>query len=394
MTLLWIASTWLALTGGSPQGGPNGALAKPGIEFWDQRRKGANCQNHRVRREYWQAAHAAGIQFIRLAPDGWSAANRDFLIGSADTFRTIDTTDLAVLRHVLDDAAASSVGVILTMFSLPGARWRQLNGDKDDGRLWTQPEYRAQAFAFWRQLAAALTNHPAIVAYNPLNEPHPERAFGLYDESAAQFGEWYRGARGTAADLNEFNRGIVSAIREVDPDTPIILDGWTYASPQGLTFLEPVEDPAVLYAFHYGEPWDYTTFRVNQNRFIYPTRMPDGWTPETPARLMGEVAAWADRHHVPARHIIAEEFHVDRRVGGATQYLQDVIALLDRHDWSWAFYSFRADDAWGGLDYELGTAPLGEAYWAAVERGEDPERHKHRGANPLWDVLTTALAGP
>src|SRR5436309_2849176 len=83
-----------------------------------------------------------GLELVRLVPDGWRTRRRDFLIGDADRFTAIDTTDLARLRAVLDDAQAAGVRVVLTMFSLPGARWRQKNGDRDDGRLWADTTYR------------------------------------------------------------------------------------------------------------------------------------------------------------------------------------------------------------------------------------------------------------
>jgi endoglucanase len=375
-----------------PQAGLASTAGDPKLDFWAIRRKGANCQNARVEPAYWQAAKAAGIQFIRLALDGWSAGQRDFLIGDADSFRTINDADLGTLRRALDDADVADVRVVLAMLSLPGARWRQLNGDRDDARLWTQAEFRTQALDFWRQLAAAVKGHPAIVAYNPLNEPHPERAFGLSNPSEPAFADWLERIRGTEADLNAFNRDVVAAIRAVDPDTPIILDGWRYASAIGLTYLEPVDDQAVLYAFHDYEPWEYTTFRVNQGRFVYPERMPPGWHAGALERDLERVAAWAHSHGVPGNRIIAAEFGVDRRVGGAERYLRDLVTLLDRRGWHWAFYAFRQDGDWGGMDYELGTRPLGADYWQAVERGEDPEPLKRRAPNPLWEILSRALA--
>jgi hypothetical protein len=361
-------------------------------EFWSVPRRGANCQNRRVSPEYWEAARQARIEFIRLVPDEWPTRRRDFLIGDAGAFDSLDRKDLATLRGALDDAHAAGVGVVLTCFSLPGARWRQLNGDRDDARLWTHDGFRAQALSFWRQLATALRGHPAIVAYNPLNEPHPERAFGMVDPDSATFAAWYRDHRGTLADLNRFNREMVAAIRAADPTTPILLDGWFHASARGLTCLEPVADAAVLYAFHDYEPWEYKTYRINRGRFVYPTRMPQGWTRESQERLAQGVEAWANRHGIPRARIVAAEFGVDRRVGGARECLTDTVERFERYGWHWAFYSFRDDGDWGGLDYELGTAPLGAAYWKAVEAGADSEELKRRGPNPLWDVLARALS--
>ncbi len=352
---------------------PSPALAVD-MTYWSVQRRGANCQNEHVTVEYWRAARAAGLDFVRLVPDGWASTSRDFLIGNADAFDTLNVADLAVLRGALDDAHAESVGVVLTMFSLPGSRWRQNNGDRDDLRLWTRPGFRDQAAAFWRQLARALRGHPAIVAWNPLNEPHPEKA----------------GA--SPRELDSFNGAIVSAIRSVDPATPVLLDGGEYASPEGLARLEPLADPAVLYAFHDYGPWEYGTFRVNKGRFAYPDRMPPGWTRESARERLALVADWARRHQIPPWKIVAAEFGVDRRVAGASAFLADAVTRLEARGWHWAFYAFRPD-GWSGLDYEMGTAPIGAAYWKAVESGADGEALKKRGPNPLWDVLARALAG-
>ena len=362
------------------------------LDYWSHQRRGANCQNRSVTPGYWRTAREAGIEFIRLAPNEWPTARRDFLIGSADSFKTLDRADLAKLRAALRDAHRAGVKVILTTFTLPGARWRQLNGDRDDSRLWTRPGFHPQAFEFWRQLAAELRGDSAIVAYNPLNEPHPERAFGLSADHP-RFAAWRDSSRGTAADLDAFNRGVVAAIRASDPETPIILGGWSYSSPQGLVFLEPVNDSAVLYSLHNFGPWEFTTYRINKGRYAYPERMPEGWTRETYEHQAAAIDRWARTHGIPSNRIIAEEFWVDRRVPGARQYLEDVVALLNRRHWHWAFYAFRPDD-WDGLDYELGTTPLGAAYWQAVERKEDAEHLKRRGPNPLWDILAREFQAP
>jgi hypothetical protein len=364
------------------------------LAFWDEPRTGANCANASASKEYWRAARDAGIGFVRFAPDRHPAAGRDFLIGNADTFTHLDTTDLRLLRRELDDAHAANVPVVLTMFSLPGARWRQLNEGRDDARLWTEPGFHAQSFRFWRELASALRDHPAIVAYNPLNEPHPDRAFGLEDADDSTFVAWYAKVRGTPADLNAWNRGMTTAIRAADPSTPILLDGWSYASPTGLVRLEPVQDAAVLYAFHHYDPWEYCTYRVNKGRFEYPDRMPPGWSAANLQRHLADIAAWADRHGIAPNRIVAAEFGVDRRVGGAALWLADAIAAFEQRRWHWAFYAFRSDD-WDGLDYELGTSPIGGAYWQALERGAQAEaamiKEKRRAPNPLWDVIARGL---
>jgi hypothetical protein len=364
--------------------------------FWDTPRRGANSQNRRVGPEYWGAARRAGLDFIRLLPDAWPARGRDFLIGDADHFRTLDEVDLAGLVRALDDAQRAGVRVVLGMISLPGARWKQLNGDRDDARLWRDAAFQAQAERFWRQLAERLRRHPALVAYNPLNEPHPERAFGFEEPSAPGYAEWRTNVKGTPADADAFNRRIVAAIRSADPDTPILLDGPFYASPEGLSLLDPVGAPGVLYAFHFYEPWLYTTFRANKGRFAYPERMPgaregttERWSRDTLRERVAPVVRWAARHGIAQSRILAAEFGVDRRVPGALAYLTDLVAVLDETAGHRAFYAFRGDGDWTGLDYELGTDPVDPRIWDAQTRGEDPGRYKRRHDNPLWRVLST-----
>ncbi len=393
------AALALVLAGASPGDGaadpaPDPAAAADRLAFWDRPRRGANCQNRNLSPAYWRAARAAGIEWVRLIPDAWPTRGRDFLIGDADAYAALDTADLARLRRALDDAHAAGVRVVLAMASLPGSRWKQLNDDRDDTRVWTEGGYRMQAARFWRDLAAGLHDHPAIVGYTPLNEPHPERAFGLVDPDSATSHRWQAGVRGTLADLDAFHRNVVALIREADLRTPILLEGGSHASAEGLTRLAPLDDPRVLYAFHDYEPWGYTTFRVNRGRFAYPARMPEGWDPGEPERRFARIRAWAARHGIAPARIVLAEFGVDRRVAGAREYLADAIARVEAAGWHWAFYAYRQDGDWGGMDYELGTAPLGEAYWQAVERGADPESLKRRRPNPLWRVIERALAAP
>ena len=364
------------------------------ISFWDTQRKGANQQNSLHRPEWYVAGRGVGLDYVRILPDAWPTEDRDFLIGNAGNFEEINETDLSLLTEALDEAQRNGIKVVLAMLSLPGARWRQLNDDQDDARLWQDWEFHRQAFDFWTQLAARLKTHPAIVAYNPLNEPHPDKAFG-FDAPDQNFAQWFAGIRDTPADLNRFNRAMVDAIRSVDADTPIILDGWFYASPQAFAYNRPVADDRVLYAFHNPGSWQMTTYRVNQGRYAYPDRVPTSWDGPTESwtrdRLAHEVLAveaFAETYNLPANRIIAAEFWYDRRLEGAAAYLADLIHIYNQRGWHWAFYAFRGSGAWTGLDYEIPPGHrMGWRYWQAVEQGEDPEPLKPRGPNPLWETL-------
>ena len=371
------------------------------IKFWNEQRKGANWFNVTPTREWLVAAKEAGIEVVRLAPDNWKSQQRDFLIGSADRFDGIVEQDFQKLKQVLDQADALGLKVVITTLSLPGARNRQANGDKPDFRLWRDSQYLQQAALFWKQLAQRLKNHPAIVGYNILNEPVPERAAGLREIRTQDLMTWYAKVENTPADLNRFNAKIVAAIREVDKETPIVIDcGW-WATAYAIQYLKPLRDNKVLYSVHMYEPYSYTNRKTNNGRFSYPGKVlvetnAEGETKQVEVnvnsveleKMLNPVAEWQKRHRIKANRIFVGEFGCNRMVSGAANYLGDLINIFNQHNWHWAFFTFR-QDSWDGMDYEIGTKPPGWAYWQAVERGETPQ--PKREDNALWDVLKREL---
>lgn len=374
------------------------------IDYWNTERKGANFFNKIPSPDWFTAAHQVGIEFARLAPDKWECNQRDFLIGDADHFTEISSHDLQKLKEVLDDARRNNVKVVLTLLSLPGSRWKQNNHDQDDLRLWQEPKYKEQATTFWKQLATALKDHPALVGYNLLNEPHPELLCGMGDYREIDFDAWYASVKGSSADLNLFYQDVVKAIREVDLSTPIILDTGLYATPWAIRYLKPLQDQNILYSFHMYEPFAYTARKINKERYTYPGNVPlkleDAekgnlneesalyWDQTILKAFLEPISEWQKQHHIPSSQILVGEFGCDRTARGAQSYLRHLTEIFNAHHWHWAFYSFR-EDGWDNMDYELGSGKLSSEYWESVENGQNIDRF--RTDNPLFDVMKRAL---
>lgn len=119
------------------------------MSFWQVPKKGANIFNQKVSKADIRAAKTYGIEFIRLAPDKFHTAKRDFLIGNADKYEGLVHEDLKALKSILDICAEENMPVIITMLSLPGSRWKQNNHDNDDLRIWTDKTFQTQASKFW-----------------------------------------------------------------------------------------------------------------------------------------------------------------------------------------------------------------------------------------------------
>ncbi|HMI18423.1 MAG TPA: cellulase family glycosylhydrolase [Sphingomonas sp.] len=369
------------------------ACAADLIAFWNVPEHGGNSFNGKPPSEaYFRALRGYGATWVRLTPSKWKGEGRDFLIGDADHYAGIPPQDLKLLVAALDRAQAAGLKVVVTPLSLPGARWSQQNGNKTDGRLWRDKDYWAQSAAFWRDLAQALKDHPAVAGYNIVNEPIPEKDNGLKEHSdLAEARAWYRAHQGSAADLRAFYATVILAIRAVDPKTPIMLDmGW-YAAADAFTW-DKLPDDRLLYAFHMYEPYDLTSLpnirRTPPLPFPGKTAYGDYWDTTRLDVYLQQPVDWARAQGVPANRIVAAEFGCGRRLPMCPIYLEDVLAALDRNHLHWAFYGFREDE-WDAMDYELGAGPPPPRYWDQIKTDGDAVK---RGPNPVFDPISRRLA--
>lgn len=362
------------------------ATAADLMAFWDTPRHGGNSFNRLPPDQaYFDALSGYGATWVRLSYDKWQPADRDFLLGNADAYDGLPDADLATLRATLDRAHQAGLKVVIAPLSLPGMRWSQNNQGQFDDRLWQDKRYWLQAAGFWRDMARELKGHPAIAAYNLINEPAPEKQSDLAEHAdLGQMQQWYAREQGGARDLPALYRQLIAAIREQDADTPIMVDaGWFAAADAFGYWPAPLNDPRVLYSVHMYEPY-LVTSAPNMSRkqpIAYPGPAPfagqtQQWDGLRVGQYLQQPLEWADAMNVPRSRLVVGEFGCMRRLPGCRQYLEDVLRVMERNLLHWAFYSFREDN-WDGMDYELGSAKVPWRYWQASEQGApDPLARK------------------
>ncbi|MFJ9989366.1 glycoside hydrolase family 5 protein [Pseudomonas putida] len=364
------------------------------IDFWDTPRHGGNSFNRLPPEQaYFDALKAYGATWVRLSYDKWKPAGRDFLLGDADNYTELVETDLDALKQVLDRAQRAGLKVVIAPLSLPGMRWSQNNQGHFDDRLWQDKRYWVQSAAFWRDLARALKDHPAVAAYNLVNEPAPEKHGGLAEHASPELMKrWYMKAQGGPRDLPALSAALLTAIREVDGKTPVMVDSGWYAAADAFSYWsQPLTDNRVLYSVHMYEPYAATSApnMARKQPFDYPGAVPfagrsEHWDAARVSDYLQQPVQWAAEHKVPRSRLVVGEFGCMRRLPGCRAYLEDVLSVLDRQGLHWAFYSFR-EDSWDGMDYELGTDKVPWRYWKAIdERAPDPlVRHASEAFEPI-----------
>ena len=108
--------------------------------------------------------------------------------------------------------------------------------------FWTQKQFQDRFVALWEELARRYAGNPTVAGYNVMNEPVTNTPFGRFSSSYAP--NW--------DIINLVYRRVVTAIRAIDPDTIIFLEGDYFSSL--FSGLEPPFAENLVYSSHNYSP--------------------------------------------------------------------------------------------------------------------------------------------
>jgi endoglucanase len=259
----------------------------------------------------------------------------------------------AAVKMILDQ------GLAVTIDIHPDSDFKAKLGSDDDSV--------EQFCEYWRALARHYSTWDADrVFFEIMNEPEVRDRYRWYGIQAK----------------------VAVAIREGAPQHTIIATGARYSDNDELLFLEPLQDPNVIYNFHFYDPHIFThqgaTWGVNfwhneKAGLAYPSNRESAekvaaQVPEETNRLyilqygMGHwdaaridmeidrVAKWAKQRNVP---IVCNEFGVFRRYTDPQDraaWIRDVRTALERHGMGWAMWDYS-----GGFGVVTKSKPGGAA---------------------------------
>jgi endoglucanase len=159
------------------------------------------------RRQVWDR-FVTDDDFAKIAEAGFDSVRIPFNFRLLEDSSGADRAEgWAVLDRAIASARAHGLVVLLDLHAAPGGQSRYFMADPEGVPLWDDAAARARTVALWARIAGRYSRETAVAGYDLLNEPIPR----------------------TGDDLATLDRDIVAAIRRVDPDHLVIVEGANFA---------------------------------------------------------------------------------------------------------------------------------------------------------------------
>lgn len=265
-----------------------------------------------------------GIRWQLNNPD-W---NRESIPSDPEKYGAWLGPKLDELSRVLDQAQSLGIKVIIDLHAPPGGRL-------PDGtqRMLLDKPLQEYFIAVWQHIAERFKGHPALWAYDIMNEPLQNRPSppGVMDWFALQ-------------------EAAAKAVRAMDPQTPIMIEADQWDSPPAFAWMRPVDVPDVIYQVHMYWPYEYTHQGIDKpweseaDKPGYPGTF--NGLPFNREALIRHLAPVRDFQRSYHARIFVGEFSAVRWAPGAAQYLQDCIAIFEAYGWDWTYHAFREWPGW------------------------------------------------
>ena len=275
-----------------------------------------------------------GANLVRWQMNSWGhvKSNQDL----AEFDRWLDK-ELDNVELVLADCERLGMKVALDLHSPPGDRL-----EDHDIAMCHNPEY-AQAFIdAWKKIATRFKGRTsAFYGYNLVNEPTQMRK--------------------STINYLELQYKAALAIREIDPDVPIIIESNNSASPETFSYLTPLPLKNVIYQTHMYLPGTYSHQGIVGQSSGEPSVYPGiingvEYNRKALCKLLEPVRRFQLKY---GARIYVGEFAAVRWAEGADRYFADLISIFEEYGWDWSYHAFRESKTWD-VEYQGGSHGKGE----------------------------------
>lgn len=262
-------------------------------------------------------ATLARYQMVR----GWGRRNANQDVD--EYLAWVDSKVDHLLDEVLPWAEKYGISIVVDLHVAPGGR-----DESGDMNMFYDVRYAEAFLEAWRRIARRCVGRKGIWGYDLINEPCQNRP------AAEGCDYWTLQAR--AARI----------VREIDPQTPIILEANGWDSAKQFLFMRPLDLKDVIYQAHMYDPGNYTHQGVHAKsekdwkRVAYPGK---GLDKNTLRAALEPVLDFQRRH---GAIIYIGEFSAITWAEGADAYIRDCISIFNEYGWHWTYHAFREWSGW------------------------------------------------
>jgi len=312
---------------------------------------------------------------------------------------TVDLDIQANLDNLLAMVTQANLFAVITFRTGPGrsefwAFWGEdTTSDPEGGwfdpsyynnRVWGDQNAQDAWVAMWRYTAQRYKDNPVVVGYDLMCEPNSNEV-GSYPLGAPldiwDPDEFYSTYADTLYDWNQLYPRITAAIREVDPDTPILIGGMAYSAVEWLPYLQPTGDSRTVYTVHQYEPFVYTHQEPPDLTNSYPGVFDadeDGNDDQVNRdwldNLLTTIDTFTATHNVP---VAANEYGLMRWEPGADAFMDDEMDLFEERGMNYALWAW--EPAWPPWAQEVDAFNF--------RHGPDPDNHTDVISSTLMNVI-------
>jgi endoglucanase len=235
----------------------------------------------------------------------------------------------ARLERALSWCERHGLYAILDLHAVPG--WQNPDWHCDNSSrhtlIWQHPHFQDRFVALWEEFARRYTGRAVIAGYDVMNEPVSNAPFGRFSNRYEP--DW--GA------VNRLYRRVTTAIRDIDPDHIIFLEGDLFS--REFDGLEPPFAANLVYSSH-----NYTDGGFGPGP--YPGTINGGrWDREKQERdfLGASGTRFARTHDVP---LWVSEFGAAyngpaNEIPDRLRALDDQLAVFDEHGVHWSMWTYK-----------------------------------------------------
>ncbi len=265
-----------------------------------------------------------------------------------------DPNAFKLLHEALSNLREAGLYAIVSIRNGPGRNDMFSGLDYEDELLldiYHDPSAQRAWLDMLNDTISEFKNDSTIIAWDPMVEPAPYEYTsrnGLPDDYGYS---WW----------NNFSKECVQLIRSIDPLRPIIIEGSDWANPHSFAYLEPVDDPNVIYSVHNYWPMEYSHQAEPPFNYSYPGKI--CYWDELNDR---EFCGYVDKHKLDLiwkpvddfqnkynATIFVGEWGGMRFVPGMANYLRDQLSTIESRGWSHTYYAWGYDPGWDVQAFQL-----------------------------------------